>query len=123
MNQSISVNVETQYLASESLPNESRFVHAYTISISNDGDRAAQLISRQWRIIDGNDSVQQVQGLGVIGKQPVLQPGESYQYTSGVVLETESGMMEGSYVMRDEQGREFIADIPTFALVTPSALH
>lgn len=119
----INVNVKARYLEKESRPEESRFVYAYEIMIENNGDESAQLISRHWRIVDSNDHTQEVQGIGVVGQQPTLKPGEHYKYTSGVVLETETGVMEGSYTLRKNDGEEFEAIIPAFALVTPSALH
>lgn len=123
MSSSIDVNVKTRYLEQESRPEESAYVYAYEIDITNNGDVAAQLISRHWKIVDSREDTQEVQGLGVVGQQPTLQPGENYTYTSGVVLQTESGYMQGSYTLRDENGVEFIAEIPAFALVIPSALH
>lgn len=123
MTNPINVNVKAKYLEKESRPEESRFVYAYEILIENNGDESAQLISRHWRIIDSNEHTQEVQGIGVVGQQPTLKPGENYKYTSGVVLETETGVMEGSYTLRKDDGEEFEATIPAFALVTPSALH
>ncbi len=123
MRKPIDVNVKTRYLEQESKPEDSRYVYAYEIDIINNGDVAAQLISRHWKIIDSREDTQEVQGLGVVGQQPTLQPGENYKYTSGVVLQTESGYMQGSYTLRDENGQEFEAEIPAFSLVIPSALH
>ncbi|WP_370981244.1 Co2+/Mg2+ efflux protein ApaG [Agaribacterium sp. ZY112] len=123
MNNDITVNVKAHYLEKESQPDNRRFVYAYEISIENNSEISTQLISRHWKIIDSNEGIQEVQGLGVVGQQPILQPGESYQYTSGVVLETDSGVMEGSYMMRAEDGLEFETPIPSFALVSPRALH
>lgn len=119
----ISVNVKTQYIETQSAPAEHRYVYAYTITIANQGDEPAQLISRHWRITDANEKLQEVQGMGVVGEQPHLQPGESYTYTSGVILETETGIMEGTYHMRTDEGTMFDAPIPTFALVPPYAVH
>ena len=123
MTKDIVVNVKTHYLEKESQPDAERFVYAYEIEIANNSDEIAQLISRYWKITDSNNAIQEVQGLGVVGKQPTLKPGESYRYTSGVVLETDTGLMQGSYTMRSENGIEFEAPIPTFALVRPQALH
>lgn len=117
------VTVNTRYLNEQSQPEKSRFVHAYDIVISNIGSETAQLISRKWHIIDANNEVQEVQGMGVIGEQPTLEPGQSYSYTSGVVIATDTGTMTGSYTMRTPEGEEFETDIPMFALVKPSALH
>lgn len=123
MNRIINVNVKTRYLEQESKPEDGRYVYAYEIDIANNGDLAAQLISRHWKIVDSKEGTQEVQGLGVVGQQPTIQPGENYTYTSGVVLQTESGHMEGSYTLRDANGEEFEAEIPAFSLVIPTALH
>ena len=123
MNKPIDITVKTRYLEKESRPDESRFVYAYEINIHNQGEQAAQLISRYWKIVDSNECTQEVEGLGVVGQQPTLKPGESYQYTSGVVLKTESGIMQGAYKLMQEDGSELKAEIPAFALVKPSALH
>lgn len=120
---SIDVRVVTQYLAEQSKPDDDEYVFAYTITITNSGLETAQLISRYWRIIDANDEVLEVRGDGVVGQQPVLDPGESYRYTSGTVLKTPVGYMQGSYQMRSESGVEFDAPIPAFSLSHPSALH
>jgi ApaG protein len=122
MSHKILVSVKTNYLADQTLPRQ-RYVYSYTITIANEGDEAAQLISRHWLIRDAKDNLQEVQGIGVIGEQPHIVPGASYTYTSGVVLETETGMMEGSYQMLAESGETFDAEIPTFALVPPHAVH
>lgn len=119
----INVHVQTTYIAAQSVPQQQRFVYAYTITISNQGKIPAQLLSRHWRISDGNDNLQEVKGMGVVGEQPLIAPGESYTYTSGVVLETETGIMEGSYQMRADNGELFDATIPAFALVPPHAIH
>lgn len=119
----INVQVKARYLEKESRPEDSRYVYAYDIHIENQGEQTAQLIARQWKIIDSNEQTQEVQGIGVVGQQPILKPGESYRYSSGVVIETETGMMQGAYTLRREDGIEFEAEIPAFALVKPSALH
>ena len=123
MSNPIEVLVKTAYLEEQSSPDNKQFVFSYTITITNHGNRTAQLISRRWHIVDANDEVQEVQGLGVIGQQPVLNPATSYTYTSGAILETATGMMSGAYVMRYDNGEEFEAPIPAFALVQPHALH
>lgn len=120
---SIKIEVKPAYIASQSQPEQRRFVYSYTITITNLGDEQVQLISRHWRITDADSRLQEVRGLGVVGEQPMLAPGQSYTYTSGVILETETGIMEGSYQMRSESGAEFDAAIPTFALVPPHAIH
>ena len=122
MTNKIEVRVKTTYIAEQTLPLQ-RYVYAYTITIANQGDEPAQLISRHWLIRDANDNLQEVQGIGVVGEQPRIVPGDSYTYTSGVVLETETGIMEGTYQMRAENGIAFNADIPAFALVPPHAIH
>lgn len=119
----IQVSVKTTYIAAQSEPLVHRYVYAYTITIANQGDVPAQLISRHWLITDANEKLQEVQGVGVVGEQPHIKPGESYTYTSGVILETETGIMEGSYQMRTEEGFMFDATIPAFALVPPHAIH
>jgi len=118
----ILVSVKTNYMADQTLPQQ-RYVYSYTITIANEGDEAAQLISRHWLIRDAKDNLQEVQGVGVVGEQPHIVPGTSYTYTSGVVLETETGIMEGTYHMRADSGEMFDAKIPTFALVPPHAIH
>lgn len=118
----IEVSVKTTYMADQTLPHQ-RYVYAYTITIANQGDEPAQLVSRHWLIRDANNNLQEVQGVGVVGEQPLIIPGDSYTYTSGVVLETETGIMEGSYQMRAKSGVAFNADIPAFALVPPHAIH
>jgi ApaG protein len=119
----IQVLVLTQYIEAQSVPMEQRYVYSYTITIANKSNMPAQLVSRHWRITDANERLQEVQGLGVVGEQPHLKPGESYTYTSGVILETETGIMEGTYQMRADDGAMFDAPIPTFALVPPHAVH
>ncbi len=119
----ILIEVETSYIDEQSKPAENRYVYAYTITITNQTPEKAQLISRHWIIKDANDQVQEVTGLGVIGEQPHIEPEKSYSYTSGIVLETEFGTMEGSYQMRKNGGDLFDAPVPTFALVPPHAIH
>jgi len=123
MNNSIQITVQPTYIAAQSRRELQRFVYAYTITIANHGDIGVQLISRHWRIKDALDNLQEVKGLGVVGEQPMLAPGGSYTYTSGVILETETGIMEGNYQMRADDGTLFDAMIPTFALVPPHAIH
>ncbi len=119
----IQVLVLTQYIEAQSVPVERRYVYSYTITIANKSNAPAQLVSRHWRITDANEKLQEVQGLGVVGEQPHLKPGESYTYTSGVILETETGIMEGTYHMRADDGAMFDAPIPAFALVPPHSIH
>lgn len=122
-NNPVHIDVKTQYLPAQSNPEEGRFAYAYTITISNHGEQWVQLLSRHWLITDGNNQVQEVKGEGVVGEQPVIEPGESYRYTSGALLETAVGSMEGSYQMVNANGEKFDAPIPPFGLTQPAALH
>ena len=119
----IAVDVETSYLEEQSAPDMNRYVFAYTITIRNDGNQSAKLLTRHWIINDANGNVQEVHGEGVVGEQPYLKPGETFQYTSGTVIETPVGSMEGSYQMLSEDGTPFDADIPAFTLSLPNKLH
>jgi len=119
----IDIQVITQYIQEQSKPDAGRFVFSYTVTVSNQGENAAKLIGRHWIITDASDAVQEVQGVGVVGEQPRLEPGESYTYTSGVVLDTETGTMTGHYEMQRDSGEQFNAKIPAFALVPPHAVH
>ena len=119
----IAIQVETRYLAEQSQPEQNHYVFAYRVTITNQGEMPAQLISRHWIITDANGDTKEVRGEGVVGEQPVLQPGESYQYTSGSVLETPVGSMHGSYQMIDAEGRAFDATITPFRLATATVLH
>ena len=119
----ITVAVKTAYLPEQSDPARSTYVFAYTITITNTGDVAAQLISRHWIITDAEAHVQEVKGLGVVGQQPTLQPGESFEYTSGTSLATAVGTMRGTYQMVAGDGKAFDAEIPQFTLSMPRVLH
>lgn len=119
----ISINVNTTYLADQSDPSADRYVFSYSVSIANTGTVAAQLISRHWIITDAENAVQEVKGLGVVGEQPLLQPGESFEYTSGTALATPVGTMHGTYQMVAEDGNKFDAEIPPFTLSMPRVLH
>ena len=119
----IRIDIETTYVESESLPDEDRYVFAYTITIRNEGVVPAKLLSRHWVITDANGKVQEVRGEGVVGEQPHLKPGEGFQYTSGTMLETPMGTMSGSYQMVADDGSLFDAPIPEFLLTTPRTLH
>lgn len=119
----ISVNVNTAYLAEQSDPATDRYVFSYTINITNTGTVAAQLISRHWIITDAENVTQEVKGLGVVGEQPLLQPGESFEYTSGTAMATPVGTMHGSYQMVADDGNKFDAEIPAFTLSMPRVLH
>ena len=119
----IGIDVETHYIAEQSAPEQSRFVFAYTITIRNNGDQAARLISRHWIITDGEGRTQEVRGEGVVGEQPYLRPGEFFRYTSGTVLDTPVGTMQGSYQMVAEDSHQFEALIAPFTLAIPRTLH
>jgi len=119
----ISINVNTTYLAEQSDPSSDRYVFAYTITIANTGTVAAQLISRHWIITDAENVTQEVKGLGVVGEQPLLRPGESFEYTSGTAMATPVGTMRGTYQMVAEDGNKFDAEIPVFTLSMPRVLH
>lgn len=119
----IEVTVDTLFLPSESDPNEDRYVFAYTITIENQGTVPAQLLTRHWIITDANGKVQEVKGDGVVGERPHLRPGEGFQYTSGTMLETPVGTMEGSYQMLADDGENFDAEITVFTLAAPRVLH
>jgi ApaG protein len=121
--QGIRVTVSSNYIPAQSAPKARRYVFAYTVRIANEGTEAAQLKSRHWIITDGNGKVEQVRGPGVVGEQPMLRPGEHFEYTSGCVLETPRGSMEGSYQMVRANGAEFDATIAPFALALPYSLN
>ena len=120
---SIDVKAQATYLADQSDEDASRYVFAYTITITNKGTVGAQLISRHWVITDADNETQEVRGLGVIGEQPKLKPGESYEYSSGSALGTPVGTMRGTYQMVAEDGTKFDAPIPEFTLSIPRVLH
>jgi len=119
----ISIDVETTYLGDQSEPREQRYVFAYTITIRNEGEVPAKLLTRHWIITDANGRVQEVRGDGVVGEQPYLKPGQGFRYSSGAVLETPVGTMQGSYQMIADDGAQFDAPIPAFRLAMPGMLH
>jgi len=119
----IDVDVEPRFLADQSEPDAGRYVFAYTIRIHNRGSVAARLLARHWEITDGNGRTEEVHGEGVVGEQPWLEPGEDYEYTSGVVLETDDGAMQGRYDMLAADGTRFQAPIAPFLLTAPRTLH
>ena len=121
--QPIIVSVETEYLSNQSQPEDDRYAFAYHITIENCGAETAQLLSRHWVIVDANQELKEVKGMGVIGEQPFIAAGESYSYSSGVVLDTPVGTMEGSYQLVDENGESFNAPIQPFLLSSPNAVH
>jgi ApaG protein len=119
----ISIEVATDYVDDQSEPDVGRYVFAYTITISNKGTVPAKLLSRHWLITDANGKVQEVRGDGVVGEQPHLNPGEKFRYSSGAILETPVGAMQGSYRMQADNGLRFDAPIPPFTLAVPGVLH
>ncbi len=119
----IIVEALPQYIESQSSPDSSRYVFAYTITITNAGMIPAKLLSRHWLITDSNGKIQEVRGEGVIGEQPYLKPGESFRYTSGTMIETPVGVMQGKYLMISDNGDNFKASIPEFTLSIPRILH
>jgi len=121
--QSINVKAQSEYLADQSNPEAERYVFAYHVVISNDGEEPAKLVSRHWLITDGNNNVEEVKGDGVVGEQPWIAPGESFEYSSGAILKTPFGFMQGSYQMVTEEGSSFDAQIPPFTLARPNAIN
>jgi ApaG protein len=119
----IQVDVQTFYVEEQSDPVEERYVFAYTITIRNQGTVSARLLTRHWIITDSNGHIEEVRGDGVVGEQPYLRPGEGFRYTSGAVLKTPVGSMQGSYQMVADDGMSFDADIPIFTLAIPRTLH
>lgn len=121
--QEIDISVKTQYLQEQSDPENNRFVFAYTIDIENKSQSPVQLLSRHWIITDDNDKVEEVRGAGVVGQQPLIAPGQIFHYTSGAVLSTGFGTMQGSYEMLGEDGEKFAAQVPAFLLSRPLSVH
>ena len=119
----IRIHVATYYIDDQSEPDADRYVFAYTITISNNGEVPATLMSRHWIITDANGKIQEVNGDGVVGEQPYLQPGERFRYSSGAVLETPVGAMQGMYRMETDTGSSFDAPIEPFTLAVPGLLH
>ena len=119
----ISVEVETSYVDEQSEPNEQRYVFSYTITIRNEGAVPARLLTRHWIITHGNGKVQEVRGDGVVGEQPHLKPGQGFRYSSGAVLETPVGAMQGSYEMIDDDGQRFDVPIRPFRLAMPGIVQ
>ena len=119
----IEVHPVAVYLENQSDPEAGRFAFAYTIQITNNGPEPVQLLSRHWYITDANNEVEEVEGPGVVGLQPVIDPGESFQYSSGAIIETETGTMHGSYRMVTDAGESFDVPIPMFLLAPPRTIH
>ncbi len=123
MSHHIEVTVRCEYLPAQSQPEKDKFTFAYHVAIENRGDETAQLVSRHWIITDGNGTTREVKGLGVIGEQPVIGPGEHFNYSSFSVLETAVGTMEGSYRMKAQDESYFIAPIAPFLLAVPGTIN
>ena len=119
----VRVTVEARYLEDRSEPEEARFAFAYFVTIANEGTSRVQLKRRRWIITDGDGKVQEIEGPGVVGEEPILEPGREHRYQSGAMLTTPVGTMEGSYEMHEDGGRVFKAEIPRFGLQQPGALH
>jgi len=119
----ILIDAVTHYLESQSAPDADRYVFTYTITIRNDGEAPAKLLSRHWVITDANGKVQEVRGEGVVGEQPHLSPGEYFRYTSAALIETPVGVMRGKYRMLSDDGEYFETEIPPFTLSIPRTLH
>ena len=123
MKDSINISVDVNFIESQSDIASNQFVFSYTVKITNNGELGAQLLTRHWKIEDESGKIEDVIGEGVVGQQPYLSPGESFEYTSGAVLKTQTGSMRGSYGMIDDLGNRFDAPIPLFVLSKPYTLH
>lgn len=123
MEKHIKVSVESQYLADQSDPDAQRYVFGYTITIKNNTEQTSQLLNRHWIITDGQGEIEEVKGPGIIGQQPWLKPGEGFRYSSGAVLKTPVGSMQGSYEFQTDDGERVDVPIPIFSLLVPNALH
>lgn len=121
--QKIGIDIKTSYVNTQSSEDDSRFVFSYTISITNYSTVGAKLLTRHWLVTDANGKVQEVHGEGVVGEQPYIRPGETYEYTSGTILETSVGTMGGSYQMIDDNGQPFDAPVDEFVLSAPRTIH
>lgn len=119
----IQIAVQVKYLEEQSDEADNRYVFSYSVTITNNGEKTVQLLSRHWIITDSNNQVQEVRGQGVVGEQPLIKPGQSFGYTSGTVLATQVGTMTGGYQMVAEDGTKFEAPIPQFVLSVPRVLH
>lgn len=122
-NQHFTVRALTQYVEEQSEPDKKRYVFSYTITIENNGEQHAQLLRRKWLVTDANGKKLVIEGEGVVGEQPIIESGEAYTYTSGTVLETPVGVMQGHYTMIDVDEQEFDIEIPPFRLALPNILH
>ena len=119
----IDISVQTQYLQDQSDPDNDRYAFAYTVGIENRTDEPIKLVSRHWIITDDNDQIEEVRGPGVVGLQPMIEPGQKFVYTSGAILTTQFGTMQGSYEMLKPDGSRFDAEIPPFLLSRPHSVH
>ena len=119
----MSIDVDTQYIEEQSESEENRYAFAYTICINNLSQEPVRLLTRHWIITDGNQKIQEIKGDGVVGEQPLIQPGESFCYTSGAIIDTPIGTMEGSYQMLGNHDNHFNLPIPCFSLLLPGSLH
>jgi ApaG protein len=123
LQESIEVSVSPQYLPEQSNESVAEYTFAYTVEIANHGEETVQLLARHWIITDGNNSIREIEGEGVVGEQPHIKPGERYQYSSGAILSTKTGTMEGSYKMCSDAGLPFDAVIKPFGLIHPNSLQ
>ena len=119
----LDVSVTTRYIDDQSAPDRDSYVFTYSVTIKNKGQVGAQLIARHWIITDANNHVEEIRGLGVVGRQPLLKPGEEFEYTSGTSLATPQGSMQGEFLCVTEQGEQFSVDLPEFLLSLPRTLH
>ncbi len=119
----IKILISPAYLAEQSNPAQDRYLFSYTINIANDGDEAIQLLERFWRLTDGNQKIREVRGPGVVGEQPIIEPGEAFEYTSGTDFETPVGVMEGEYQMQTASGKRFKVPIPPFRFAKPGVMQ
>lgn len=122
-NNNFMVRVKTHYVQEQSEPDKKRYVFSYTITIENNGERHAQLLRRKWLVTDANGKKLVIEGEGVVGEQPLIESGDAYTYTSGTILETPVGVMQGYYTMIDVEEQEFDIEIPPFRLALPNILH
>ena len=119
----IDVSVTTRYIDDQSAPDRDSYVFTYSVTIKNKGQVGAQLIARHWIITDANHHIEEIRGLGVVGRQPLLKPGEEFEYTSGTSLATPQGSMQGEFLCVTEQGEQFNVQVPEFLLSLPRTLH
>lgn len=119
----VDVDIETEFVESESQPDDRRYVFAYTVTVHNQSEVPATLMERRWTITHGTGKVERVEGEGVVGQQPRLLPGQGFRYTSGAVLESDVGIMEGRYILETDEGSRYEASIPAFTLAVPRTLH